>query len=141
MTGGRGGRGGRASIGATAVLLVVLMAALSIVMWLVAPVGVIYLAAHTLSKVGNPTLGPLLFIAIVLPIIMVAIGVILRRLDEKFSQVTGYNPNDRRVPLPWNTGMTERRVRRATILDVVMVISVIGAGVVFGSLWLVSKPF
>ncbi len=128
-------------IGPTAVLLVLLMAALSIVMWLVAPVGVIYLAAHTLSKVGNPTLGPLLFIAAVLPVVMITIGVILRRLDDKFSRVTGYNANNRRVPLPWNTGMTERRARRATILDVVMVISVLGAGLLFGVLWLVSRPF
>jgi hypothetical protein len=132
---------GQPRIGPAAVMLVLLMAVLSIVMWLVAPVGVIYFAAHTLSKVGNPTLEPLLFIAIVLPIIMVTIGVILRRLDQAFALLTGYDPNKRKVPLPWNMGMTERRGRGSTILDVVMVVSVVGAGLLFGGLWLVSKPF
>ena len=128
-------------IGAAAVVLVLLMAVLSITMWIIAPIGVIYLAAHTLSKVGNPTLEPLLFIAVVLPIVMVTIGVILRRLDQAFAVLTGYDPNKRKVPLPWNMGMTERRARRSTILDVVMVFSVVGAGLLVGLLWLVSKPF
>jgi hypothetical protein len=48
-------------------MLVMLMAVGSVLMWLGAPVGIIWFAAHTLSKVGSPTVAPLLMIAVALP--------------------------------------------------------------------------
>jgi hypothetical protein len=130
----------RPRIGPAAVGLVLLMAVGSVLLWLGAPIGVIWFAAHTLSNVGSPTLAPLLMIAIVLPIVMVLIASVLRRLDQKFSRVTGYDPKVNRIAAPWHKGMTEGGVpRKSTILDVVMVISVLGAGVL-AVLWLVVKP-
>jgi hypothetical protein len=124
------------------VLLVVLMACGSILMWLGAPIGLIWLAAHT-AKPGNPTMGPLLIIAVGLPITMIAIAIGLRHLDHWFAELTGYNATTRRIAVPWMKGMTEGRAnRRTTVLDVVMVVSVIGAGALAGFLWLfVAKPF
>ena len=128
-------------IGPAAVGLVVLMAIGSVLLWFGAPIGVIWFAAHTLSTVGSPTLAPLLMIAIVLPIVMILIAAVLRRLDQKFSQVTGYDPKVHRIAAPWHKGMTEGGVpRKSTILDIVMVISVLGAGVLAAILWLVVKP-
>jgi hypothetical protein len=132
----------RPRVGPVGVLLVLLMAVGSIVMWLGAPVGLIWLAGRTASP-ANPTLGPLLIIAGALPVTMIVIAIVLRRLDAWFSQVTGYDADTRRIAVPWMKGMTERRDnRRATVLDVVMIMSVIGAGAVVGFLWLfVAKPF
>jgi hypothetical protein len=130
----------RPRIGPAAVALVLMMAIGSVLLWLGAPIGVIWFAAHTLSTVGSPTLAPLLMIAIVLPIVMIAIAAVLRRLDQKFSEVTGYDPKVHRIAAPWNKGTTERVNRRSTVLDIVMVISVLGAGVLAAILWLVVKP-
>jgi hypothetical protein len=130
----------RPRIGPAAILLVFLMALGSVAMWLGAPIGVIWFAAHTLSKVGSPTLAPLLMVAIVLPIVMVAIGAVLRRLDQKFSDVTGYDPRGNKNAMPWTHGMTENIRRKTTVLDVVMVISVVGAGALAAILWFVVKP-
>jgi small-conductance mechanosensitive channel len=121
-------------------LLVLAMALGSVLMWLGAPIGTIWFAAHTLSSVGSPTLAPLLLVLIVLPVVMVVIASVLRTLDHKFSQVTGYDPNVRRIPTPWNRSFSDKTRRRTTILDVVMVISVIGAGIVAALLWLLVKP-
>jgi uncharacterized membrane protein len=127
-------------IGPVAVALVLMMALGSVLLWLGAPIGVIWFAAHTLSNVGSPTLAPLLMVLIVLPIVMIAIAAVLRRLDQKFSEVTGYDPKHHRIAAPWNKGMTERVNRRSTVLDIVMVFSVVGAGVLAAVLWLVVKP-
>jgi hypothetical protein len=127
-------------IGPVAVALVLMMALGSVLLWLGAPIGVIWFAAHTVSQVGSPTLAPLAVVAVVLPLVMVAIAAVLRWLDRLFSQVTGYDPKVHRIAAPWNKGMTERVNRRTTILDIVMVISVLGAGVLAAVLWLVVKP-
>jgi hypothetical protein len=69
-------------IGPAAIVLILMMAVGSVLLWLGAPIGVIWFAAHTVAKVGSPTLAPLLMIAIVLPIVMIAIATVLRRLDH-----------------------------------------------------------
>jgi uncharacterized membrane protein len=127
-------------IGPVAVGLVLIMALGSVLLWLGAPIGVIWFAAHTLSKVGSPTLAPLVVVLVALPVVMVVIAAALRRLDQVFSEVTGYDPKIHRISAPWNKGLTERVNRRTTILDVVMVFSVLGAGVLAAVLWLVVKP-
>ena len=127
-------------IGPAAVALVLMMALGSVLLWLGAPIGVIWFAAHTLSKVGSPSLAPLVMVLVVLPIVMTVIAAILRRLDQKFADVTGYDPKVHRIAAPWNKGLTERVNRRSTVLDIVMVFSVLGAGVLAAVLWLVVKP-
>jgi uncharacterized membrane protein len=127
-------------IGPVAVGLVLMMALGSVLLWLGAPIGVIWFAAHTLSRVGSPTLAPLVMVLVALPIVMMVIAAILRRLDQMFSEMTGYDPKVHRISAPWNKGLTERVNRRTTILDIVMVFSVLGAGVLAAVLWLVVKP-
>ena len=64
---------------------------------------------------------------------MVVIGRILAALDRQFSRVTGYDPNDRPIPAPWQKSMRGERgsLRKRTVLDVVMIVSVVLAGSAF----------
>jgi hypothetical protein len=127
----------RPRIGPAAIVLLLLMAAGSILLWLVAPIGWIWVAAQTATP-ARPTLGPLLIIALALPVSEYLIVLVLRRLDRMFSAATGLTPDNRRMAVPWMKGMTEegRRHRRTTALDIVMLISVSAAAVVAGVLWL-----
>jgi hypothetical protein len=115
-----------------AVFLIAVMALGSVLMWLGAPAAWLWIASQ-IGEVGNPTIGPLLLIAAGLPVTMVLIAIWLRRLDRRFSELTGMNRENRRVQLPWMRSMRGERDsgRRATILDVVMIASVSVAGVLF----------
>jgi hypothetical protein len=107
------------------VALIALMAIGSILMWLGLPVGWLWLASH-LQQGSSPSMGPYVLLAIGLPITMFAVGVGLAALDREYAHVTGYDPNNRRVPLPWLKSMRGERgsQRKRTVLDVVMIISV-----------------
>jgi hypothetical protein len=106
------------------VLLVALMAVGSIAMWLVVPIGLVYLASQ-LQKSSQPTLGPYLVILIGLPVGMVAIGKLLGALDRRYHRLTGTD-RDVRVQLPWMKSLRGERgsTRPFRMLNVVMVVSV-----------------
>ncbi|MEA2399352.1 MAG: hypothetical protein QOK25_2908 [Thermoleophilaceae bacterium] len=115
-----------------AIFLVVLMAAGSIVLWLVIPLGWVWVASHTV-KTTQPTLGPYLLILFGVPISMFLWGKLLYRLNSAYENVTG-QVSEVRVQLPWHRSMRGERVaaRRTTVLEFVMVISVSGALFLFG---------
>lgn len=108
------------------------MALGSALMWLGLPVGWVWLASH-LQKGTNPTFGPYLLLAVGLPASMFVVGKFLASLDRLFSRVTGFDPNDRRVPRPWQKSMRGERDsgRQRTVLDVVMIVSVAVAWTAF----------
>ena len=110
------------SRGAAALLLILLMAVGSIAMWLVVPIGLVYLASQ-LQDSSQPSLGPYL----------VVIGKLLGRLDRYYHQVTK-TERDVRVQMPWMKSMRGERDsgRPFRMLNVVMVISVTLAGICFG---------
>jgi hypothetical protein len=120
------------SRGAAALLLILLMAVGSIAMWLVVPIGLVYLASQ-LQDSSQPSLGPYLVVIFGLPIGMVIIGKILGRLDRYYHRVTG-TERDVRVQLPWMKSMRGERdsTRPFRMLNVVMVVSVALAGLCFG---------
>ena len=122
------------SRGLAAVLLILLMGIGSIAMWLVVPVGLVYIASQ-LQDSSQPSLGPYLVVIFGLPIGMVVIGKLLGKLDRYYHQVTG-TQREVRVQLPWMKSMRGEREtgRPFRMLNVVMVISVGLAGVCFG-LW------
>ena len=115
-----------------AVFLILLMALGSIAMWLVVPVGLVYLASQ-LQDSSQPSLGPYLVVIFGLPIGMVVIGKLLGRLDRYYHQVTG-TERDVRVQVPWMKSMRGDREtgRPFRMLNVVMVVSVSLAGLCFG---------
>jgi hypothetical protein len=120
------------SRGVAAVLLILLMGVGSIAMWLVVPVGLVYLASQ-LEDSSQPSLGPYLVVIFGLPIGMVIIGKLLGSLDRYYQRVTG-TERDVRVQLPWMKSMRGERgsTRPFRMLNVVMVISVSLAVICFG---------
>ena len=120
------------SRGAVAVLVILLMGVGSIAMWLVVPVGLVYLASQ-LQDSSQPSLGPYLVVIFGLPIGMVLIGKLLGSLDRYYHRLTG-TERDVRVQLPWMKSMRGDRgsTRPFRMLNVVMVVSVSLAVICFG---------
>jgi hypothetical protein len=113
-----------------AFLLVALMALGSVLMWIGVPLGLIYLASK-LADTPNPSMGPYLLVLIGLPIGMAVIGKGLGALNRAHIRVTGAETDAYRPG--WTRSMRgERKVeRRNGVLDRVMIVSVVAAGVAF----------
>jgi hypothetical protein len=115
-------------------VLILLMAIGSIVLWLVVPLGWIYLAS-ILTESSQPSMGTYVLVLVGIPLTMVVVGKFLTRLNRIYGEVTGTTPHVR-VVLPWHRSMRGERDagHPRTILDVVMVISV-GIALVCFLIW------
>jgi len=115
-----------------ALILVLLMAIGSVVMWIGVPLGLIYLAAH-ISGSSNPSAGPYLLVLIGLPVGMAIVGKCLGALDRAHSRLTGRVDTTRR-PASWMRSMRAERgsTRTTGVLDRVMLVSVAFALLAFG---------
>ena len=113
-----------------AIVLVLLMAVGSVIMWIGVPLGLIYLASK-LADTPNPSMGPYLLVLIGLPVGMAVIGKALGALNRAHIRVTGAEVDAYRPG--WTRSMrAERKTdRRGGVLDRVMIISVALAGVAF----------
>ena len=117
-----------------AMLLVLLMAVGSVVLWLGVPFFWIWFASH-IVKSSQPTLGPYLLILFAMPVSMWIIGKMLFRLNSLYSRLTGQS-YEVKVQMPWHRSMRGERVvrRQSTVLEVVMIGSVSLALVAF-AIW------
>jgi hypothetical protein len=124
----------RSSWSPAALLLVLLMALGSVVMWLGVPLGLIYLASR-IADSSNPSAGPYVLVLVGLPIGMAIVGKCLGALDRAHSRLTG-RADDTRRPAPWMRSMRAERgsTRRAGVLDRVMIGSV-GLAIVAFAIW------
>ncbi len=115
-----------------ALLLVLLMAVGSVFLWLVVPVGWLWIASHS-TETSAPTLGPYLLVIFAIPTTMYVVGKLLQRTNHLYERVTGQDA-EVRVQMPWHRSMrdTPNAGRRATVLDVVMIVSVSIALAAFG---------
>lgn len=115
-----------------ALLLVLMMAVGSVVLWLGIPVGWVWVASRTV-KTSQPSLGPYLLVLLATPLSMLLWGKFLFRLNDAYSRVTGQT-YEVRSQLPWHKSMRGERVtnRPTTVLDMVMIISVSTALTAFG---------
>ena len=115
-----------------AIMLVLLMAFGSVVLWLGIPLGWIWVASHSV-KTTQPTLGPYLLILFGVPISMFVVGKLLYRLNNVYERLTG-QVSEVRVQMPWHRSMRGERApsRRTTVLEFVMVCSVSSALLLFG---------
>ena len=106
----------------------------SLVLWIGVPLAWLYLASRLTSS-SQPSLGPYVLVIIGIPASMFGVGKALSRLNELYGRVTGTTPTVR-VQLPWHRSLRAERegVRPTTVLDVVMIISVSLAVLVF-SVW------
>jgi hypothetical protein len=116
-----------------ALLLVLLMAVGSIVMWIGVPLGLVY-AASQLADSSRPSVGPYLLILIGLPVGMAIVGKLLGWLDRLHGKLTGRREERRRAS--WLRSMRAERTStvRGGVLDKVMIVSVVLAVIAF-SVW------
>ena len=114
-----------------ALMLVLLMAVGSIVMWIGVPLGLVY-AASQLADSSKPSAGPYLLIILGLPIGMAVVGKFLGWLDRLHGRLTGRHEERHRAA--WLRSMRAERTssRRGGVLDTVMIVSVALALVAFG---------
>jgi MFS family permease len=135
----RGPRGGdrpRPAVGPhrqlAGLALVLLMAAGSIVMWLVSPVAWLWIASRMTSS-SQPSIGPYLLVIVGMAFTAVVIGKLLGSINRMHLRVTG-RLDDRREHATWNRSMRGERksTRDRGVLDQVMMISVSLALVAFG---------
>ena len=115
-----------------ALLLIVLMAVGSVVLWIGIPVGWLYIASLLVDS-SQPTLGPYILIIFGIPITMVIFGKLLFMLDRAFEKVTG-RESETEFRAPWLKSMRAERSagRRLTVLEGVMIVSVSLALFCFG---------
>lgn len=115
-----------------ALLLLILMAVGSVFLWLVVPVGWLWIASHA-TKTSAPTLGPYLLVIFAVPLTMWIVGRLLFRTNHLYERVTGQDA-EVRVQLPWHKSLRDsaNSGRRTTVLDVVMIGSVSIALTAFG---------
>jgi hypothetical protein len=113
-----------------AILLVALMAIGSVVMWIGVPLALIYLASK-LADTPNPSLGPYLVVLVGLPLGMALVGKGLGALNRAHIRVTGAEVDQYRPG--WTRSMRGERTveRRGGVLDRVMIVSVVVAGLAF----------
>ena len=118
-----------------ALVLVLLMAAGSVVMWIGLPLGLVWLAS-ALTDSSQPSMGPYLLILVGLPAGMFVIGKALGALDRAHGRITG-RLDDGPQRAAWLQSMRDERGprrRSRSVLDTVMIVSVLAA-VVAGAVW------
>jgi hypothetical protein len=118
-----------------ALLLVLLMAAGSILMWIGLPLGLIWIAS-AISESSQPSMGPYLLILVGLPIGAIVIGKALGALDRMHGRVTGRIGGEQKRNT-WMNSMGEKAStnrRERSVLDTVMIVSVLSA-LVLGAIW------
>ena len=121
-----------------ALFLVLLMAAGSIVMWVGLPLGLIWVAS-AITDSSQPTMGPYLLILIGLPVGMIVIGKLLGALDRAHGRITG-RLDDSPQRAAWLQSMRDERGPRRkqrSVLDTVMIVSVVLA-IVVGGIWFLA---
>jgi hypothetical protein len=116
-----------------ALMLVLLMAVGSVVMWIGVPLGLIYLASQ-IADSSQPSAGPYLLVLVGLPVGMAIVGKFLGYLDRVHGRLTGRHEDRRRAS--WLRSMRAERPQsgRAGVLDQVMIVSVALALVAF-AIW------
>ncbi len=117
-----------------ALFLVLLMALGSVFLWIVVPIGWLWIASHS-TKTSAPTLGPYLLVIVAVPITMFIVGKLLFRTNNLYERVTGRDRHVR-VQLPWHKSLRDSADsgRPTTVLDVVMISSV-GIALVVFAIW------
>jgi hypothetical protein len=107
-----------------ALILIVLMAIGSVILWIGIPIGWLYLASR-MVETSQPTLGPYVLLIFGIPITMFLFGRLLFTLDRVFERATGRTAETDFRP-PWLRSMRGERTvsRRLSVLEGVMIVSV-----------------
>jgi hypothetical protein len=99
----------------------------SVMMWLGAPALWLWVAGRS-SKVTASTMGQMVMVLIGIPVTMVLIGLVLARIDVRYTDRFGTPPSGARSPARWLQSMRGARGHDEddppTMLDKVMIISI-----------------
>lgn len=123
----------------TAVAIVVAMVVGSVTLWFGNPYFWLWLTSRLQST--QPSMGPYLLMLVGILATAIACAKLLAMLNRRYAAVMG--DNTVKVHLPWARGLGgehERRLTQVTVLDVVMTLSVIVAGVALIAWFIVVKP-
>jgi hypothetical protein len=113
---------------ATGALLLALMALGSVALWIVVPVGALWVASQLQADSARPTFGPYLAALAMLAVGTLVLGKCLAALDRAYCRRTN-RLDSSPTQAPWLASLRGDRApkRRATVLAPVMVISVTAA--------------
>ena len=111
--------------------LIVIMVVGSLLLWLAVPLGWLWVASQ-LNRSLDPSFGVYILIAIGIPATMLAMFMLLRRVDAAHRSLTGTLSDAKPVPPPWRRSMRDERDMHAptSALDTILVTTAIAAGLV-----------
>jgi hypothetical protein len=117
---------------AAALILIVVMVVGSLLMWIGAPLFWLWLGSQ-LQSGSTPTLGPYVLVLVGVVVSMIVLGKLLSVIDRAYGRVT-HTDATMRVRMPWHRSMRGERGsgRQTRVVDIVMIVSVSGALVLFG---------
>lgn len=113
--------------------LIACMALGSVTLWIAIPIGWLWIGSQVQSKSQSPGFGPYFLVLVGIVVSIAAMAWLLARVNRTYKRVAG-DDADVRVRMPWHRsvrGEDDSRPPRS-VLDVVMVISVSVALLVFG---------
>jgi len=126
--------------------IIALMAVGGLAMWIANPVLWLW-ATSSLQDGTQASMGPYALMLVGIVLTCVAIGKGLAMLNRYYARVTGSTPTVR-VVVPWRRSLRGGRSQRretdgrlpVSVLDVIMVVSVVLAVASFGTWYLVTNP-
>ena len=124
--------------------IVVLMVAGSLGLWIGDPVLWLWITAK-LEEGTQPSMGPYFLAIAGITFTAVAIAKALSRLNRLYAHVSGSEPT-LRIIVPWRRSLRGERGEDedaklpVSVLDVVMVVSVVIAVIAFATWWIVVQP-
>ncbi len=123
----------------TAVALVCGMVIGSVTLWIANPLFWFWVTGRL--QTTQPSMGPYLLMFIGFLATAIACAKLLGALDRRYTRVIGSNVVN--LHLAWMRGLGgehEKRLRRVTVLDVVMVVSVLVAVIALATWFVIVKP-
>jgi hypothetical protein len=115
--------------------LIFLMALGSVVLWIVSPIGWLWIASQMQKDSQEAGFGPYFLVLVGIVVTAVVMAKLLQQLNRVYGRVSGID-EPVRIVMPWHRGLRGENEGKPprTILDVVMVISV-AIGVVAMTIW------
>ncbi|MDQ3752937.1 MAG: hypothetical protein M3333_08615 [Actinomycetota bacterium] len=111
----------------------------SITIWIASPIFWFWVTGRLQST--QPSMGPYVLLLLGILVTAIVCGKLLGALDRRYARVIGSNVIN--VHLPWARGLGgehEKHLRPVTVLDVVMIVSVVVAAIALVTWFIIVKP-
>jgi hypothetical protein len=127
--------------------LIALMALGSASLWVANPLVWLWLTSHLQSQAGQAQMGPYVLLLIGVALTAVALAKALAALNRRYGRLIGGQPTVR-IIVPWRRSLRDARHGgsedpgrvQVSMLDVVMVLSVLAAIAAFSAWYLLTDP-